>query len=139
MQLKRDYFEDLVVPDFVLCKANRERIGIIPCTDKQVDFNFGEMDEINFKTYYMMDGELNPIYDDIDVMKYVLVPGVGFFYIQSCSTQSEGTEHEYKDVKGQSIEGLLGQKYLENFIVNTGETGSKELEYDETGNTHIHI
>ena len=67
MQLKRDYFDNLETPDYVLCKANRERIGVIPCTEKTHDFNFGDMDEISFKTYYMTDGIINPIYKDINL------------------------------------------------------------------------
>ena len=139
MQLKRDYFDNLETPDYVLCKANRERIGVIPCAEKTHDFNFGDMDEISLKTYYMTDGIINPIYKDIEIMKYVLVPNKGFFYIRTCNINSEGTEHEYKEVKAHSIEGLLGQKYIENFEINTGETGSKELEYDPSGKTPIHL
>lgn len=139
MQINRDFYNNLEVPDFVLCKANRERIGVIFCTDKIANFNFNDLDNIEFTTYYMIDDEKNPIYDSIEVMKYIYVQGVGFYYIKTCNIQSEGSEHEYKEVTAESYEGLLGQKYLENFKVNTGDVESKELDYDDTGSTPIYI
>lgn len=139
MQINRDFYNNLEVPDFVLCKANRERIGVIFCTDKITNLNFNDLDNIEFTTYYMIDGEKNPIYDSIEVMKYIYVQEVGFYYIKTCNIQSEGSEHEYKEVTAESYEGLLGQKYIENFKINTGDIESKELDYDDSGSTPIYI
>lgn len=139
MQIKRNFFNDLETPEFILAKANRERIGIIPCVEKSGSFNFNDLNEITFTCYLYTDGEKNEIYSLIDVMKYVMVPNYGFYYISSCQIQSEGTDYEYKSVTARSYEGLLGQKYLEDFMINTGETGSLELEYDDTGHTPIYL
>ncbi len=50
MRINRDFFDNPIVPDYILCKANKERIGTIQCTEKNVDIKFNEPDEINFST-----------------------------------------------------------------------------------------
>ncbi|MCM1189325.1 MAG: phage tail protein [bacterium] len=124
MRINRDFFDNPVIPDYVLCKANKERIGVLQCTDKTIDFKFNNLDEINFTIYYFMNGEENPFYNDVDVMKYIFVPDVGFFSITSINIQSEGTEFESKDVTAKSYECLLAQRYLENFVINMGTVES---------------
>ena len=57
-------------------------------------------------------------------MKYILVPEVGFFVISSIETTAEGTISETKTINAASYEYLLGQKYLEDFTINKGTTGS---------------
>lgn len=124
MRINRDFFNNPIIPDYVLCKANKERIGVLQCTGKTVDFKFNDLDEINFTVHYFVNAEKNPFYDDIDVMKYILVPDVGFFSITSINIQSEGTEFEYKDITAKSYECLLAQRYLENFTINMGTVES---------------
>ncbi len=124
MKINRDYFNIPVAPDFVLCKASREQIGVIQCFEKTADIKYNDINEINFSTYMYIDNKKNPYYDAIDIMKYVLLPDIGFFSISSVKVQSEGTEFEYKQVTARSYECLMGQKYLENFWINSGETGA---------------
>lgn len=124
MKINSDFFDDPVIPDYILCKANKERIGVMHCIEKTLDYKFDDLDEINFTTYLMLDNEKNPYYDAIDVMKYVLLPGIGFFSIISVTTNSEGTEHESKSVSAKSCECLLAQKYIEEFVINMGTTES---------------
>ena len=124
MRINRDFFDAPVAPDYILCKAGRERIGVLQCTEKTLDHRFDDMDEISFTTYLMIDNEKNPYYDAVDVMKYILLPGVGFFIILSVSTNSEGTEQESKSVTAKSCECSLAQKYLEEFVINTGTAES---------------
>lgn len=124
MKINRDYFDNPVVPDYVLCKANKERIGVLQCTEKNIDFKFNNLDEINFKTYLYINGEKNPYYDEVEVMKYILLPDIGFFAITSVEVGSEATEFEYKTVTAKSYECLLAQKYLEEFVVNMGSVES---------------
>ena len=124
MKITRDFFDNPIVPDYILCKANKERIGVLQCTEKTIDFNFNDLDEINFTTYLYIDGEKNQYYDDVDVMKYILLPEVGFFAINSVKLQSEGTEFEYKSITAKSYECLLAQKYLEEFVINMGTVES---------------
>lgn len=124
MKINRDYFDNPIVPDYVLCKANKERIGVLQCTEKKLNLEFNYLSEIIFTTYLFIDGEKNPYYDLIDVMKYVLVPEFGFFAITSVEIESEGSEFEYKSVTAKSHECLLAQKYLEDFVINTGTVES---------------
>lgn len=107
-----------------MCKANKERIGILKCTSKIITPKFNSLDEINFTTYLYNDDVKNQYYDDIDVMKYILLPDIGFYAISSVDIQSEGTKLEHKEVTAKSYECLLGQKYLDTFTINMGTTES---------------
>lgn len=124
MKINRDYFDNPVVPDYVLCKANKERIGVLRCAEKKLNLKFNSLSEIIFTTYLFIDDEKNIYYDSIDVMKYVLVPEFGFFSITSVEIESEGSEFEYKSVTAKSCECLLAEKYLEDFVINTGAVES---------------
>lgn len=124
MRINRDYFDNPVVPDYVLCKANKERIGVLRCTEKKLNLKFNSLNGIIFTTYLFIDGEKNIYYDSIDVMKYVLVPEFGFFAITSVEIESEGSEFEYKSVTAKSCECLLAEKYLEDFVINAGTVES---------------
>lgn len=123
-KINYDYFDNPVVPDYVLTKANKERIGIVKCTEKNITTKFNDLDEINFTTYLYIDGEKNPVYDAVEEMKYILLPNIGFFSISSVTINSEGTELESKTVNAKSYECLLAQKYLENFVINMGTVES---------------
>ena len=35
-QLHHDFFHNPIVPSYILCKSNKERIGILKCTSKQI-------------------------------------------------------------------------------------------------------
>lgn len=124
MKINRDFFDNPTVPDYILCKANKERIGVLQCTEKCIDIKFNDLNEINFTTYLYINGERNPYYDEVDVMKYILLPDVGFFAITSVNIESEGTDFESKNVTAKSYECLLAQKYLENFVINMGTVDS---------------
>lgn len=122
--IDHDFFDNPIVPSYILCKANKERIGTIKCTQKKHSIKFNSLDEINFTTYLYNDDEKNIYYDAIDVIKYILLPDIGFFAITSVKINSEGTRLENKEVTAQSYECLLGQKYLETFTINMGTVES---------------
>ena len=124
MKINRDFFNNPIVPDYILCKASKERIGVLQCTEKCIDFKFNDLDEINFTTHLNINDEKNPIYNDVDVMKYILLPDIGFYSITSINISSEGTEFEHKEITAKSSECLLAQKYLENFVINMGTVDS---------------
>ena len=123
-RINYDFFDNPVVPDYVLTKSNKERIGVIKCTEKTITSKFNDLDEINFTTNLYIDENKNPIYDEIEEMKYVYLPDIGFFAITSVDIDSEGTTLESKTVNAKSYECLLAQKYLENFVINMGTTES---------------
>lgn len=122
--LGRDFFDNPIVPSYILCKGNKERIGSINCLNKKITINYNTLDEINFETSLYNDGEKNELYDSIDTMKYILLPGIGFYSINSIDISSEGTELEYKTIVAKSSECLMAQKYLEVFTINYGTTES---------------
>mgnify|MGYP003302918774 CR=1 FL=1 len=122
--LGRDFFNNPIVPPYVLCKSNKERIGSINCINKNITLKYNALDEIQFNTYLYMDGEKNKYYDDISIMKGILLPKIGFYIITSVDVTSEGESFEYKSVTAKSSECLIGQKYLELFSINMGLTES---------------
>lgn len=124
MRINRDFFDNPIIPDYVLCKANKERIGVLQCVEKTIDMKFNDVDEINFTTYLYNNNEKNPHYDAVDVMKYILLPDVGFYSITSVDIKSEGTAFENKIVTAKSSECLFAQKYLEEFVINMGTVES---------------
>ncbi len=124
MNLKRDYFGQITEPQYILTKPSNERIGIINCLTKDISISFNAPSEINFETGLYIDGEKNPLYDQISQGQFVEVISYGRFVITSCETTSDGTLHETKRCSAISKEVLLGQKYLERFTVNMGTTES---------------
>lgn len=124
IKVTNDYFDNPLPLDFVLTKANRDRIGVLQCSEKTADIKYNDLNQVNFTTYLYIDNEKNIYYDSIDVMKYLLIPDVGFFSITDCDTHSEGTEFEYKSVTAKSYECLMADKYLENFVINMGTVES---------------
>lgn len=119
-----DYFGNPVVPEYVLCKASGDRIGIIPCVEKKRHIKFNAYNEITFSTYKFMEGQKNEVYEKIKKLQHVELPEIGRFVIGNIETQSEGTDFEYKNVTALSEEVLLAQRYLELFVINCGTTGS---------------
>lgn len=124
MKITRDFFNRPMVPDYVLCKASRERIGVLRCSEKTMDITFNGLGEIRFTTHLYIDGEKNPCYEFVDVMKHILVPDIGFYSISTVDIESQGTKREHKNVTAKSVESLMAQKYLEEFSVNTGTVSS---------------
>jgi len=124
MKISRDFFDNPIVPEYILCKANKERIGVLQCTGKSIDIKFNDLDEINFTTYLYIDNEKNLLYDVLDIMKYILLPNVGFYAITSVEIESESTEFEHKTATAKSYESLLAQKYLDEFVINMGTVES---------------
>ena len=123
MILNYYYFKNLVPPEYILCKSNGDRIGIINATEKTLTKNFNTYDEIKFCTYMYIDNIKNPYYDRIVGLQYIELPLIGRFVISDLSIHSE-SDYEYKECTALSEEVLLGQKYLENFSINIGTVES---------------
>ena len=112
-------------PDFILMKASEERVGVLQATNKQWVTKFNELDTLSFEIPFMLDGEKTSFYELIDIMKYVEIPDINaVFTIKDVTIENEGQTTEYKKVECQSRECELGQKYLEEFTINCGTTGS---------------
>lgn len=119
-----NYFNELEVPDYVLCNINKSKVGILKASEKTFAPKKNDISEISFKINRMYDGEITPNYDLVKELKYILLPTIGYFRISDCSTNSEGEENEYKEVTAKSSECVFGDKYIKNFTINMGTTGS---------------
>lgn len=141
--LGKDFFDNPIVPSYILCKSNKERIGSINCINKNITVNVDSLDEITFKTYLYNDDIKNEYYDLIDTMKYILLPDIGFFLISYVSINSEGTEFEHKEVVAVSSECTIAQKYLETFTINMGTTesldGVRLYDIADTSKSLLHL
>lgn len=120
----RDTYDNITPPYLVLCKGSQDRLGIIRCTEEHSTIKFNAYNELSFTTYMLIDGEKNPVYDDIAEMKYVEIPFYGRYVISNVNIVSEATDLEHKEVTALSEEVLLAQKYLELFTINMGTTES---------------
>ena len=119
-----NHFNNVSVPSFILCKANKDRVGVIKCTDKKLIKKFNDCDEISFTTYLYNNNIKNKIYDKVSELQYIEIPTIGRYIIGSIHTVSEGTKFEYKECTALSSEVVLAQKYLEEFKINMGTVES---------------
>lgn len=119
-----DYFGNIDPPQYVLCKASGDRIGVLNCTKKNSAFKFNAYDEVSFVTYMYIDGIKNPYYDLVKEGQFIELPLIGRYVISNVDVQSEGTDFEYKECTGLSAEVLIAQKYIENFTINMGTVES---------------
>ena len=112
MQLEKNFYDNLSIPYFILCKANGDRIGSIKCTSKKLKKNFNDYNEISFTTYLYYNNIKNELYDKINELQYIEILDVGRFIIGTVQIYSEGTEIEYKECVSLIEEITLAQKYL---------------------------
>lgn len=133
MNLPYNIFDGSVNIQTFLCQPDKTIIGEITPYDFNANFKFNTYSEISFTIdrWYndLIDGEtkVNPYYDLIDSLRVIYIKGVGHFIIQDVDENIE--DNESKSVTCFSLEYATGQKYLENFYVNTGEEGSVETMY----------
>ena len=125
MMFTRDNFRKIETPDVILCKANGERIGTLKTTTPPTyDHRFQELDELSFTINMKLDDVKNEYYEFIEVMKYIELKDIGFFFISDVSVKNEGTYLESKEVTCKSYECLMDQKYVEEFSINMGNVES---------------
>lgn len=124
MKLKRDYFGQIIEPQYILTKPDGKRIGNISCLKKEMSLSFNAPSEIHFETQLYNEDQKNPYYESIMEGQFVEVIDYGRYVITSCEIESKGIQDETKKCSAISKEVLLGQKYLELFSVNMGTTES---------------
>lgn len=133
MNLPSNLFDGNVSIQTFLCQPDKEIIGEILPYDFNATFKFNTYSEISFTIdrYYndLFEGttKVNPYYDLVESLRVIYVRGVGHFVIQD--VDEDVSENESKSITCFSLEYSTGQKYLENFYVNTGEEGSVETMY----------
>ena len=133
MNLPQNLFDGDISVQVILCQPDKTRIGEILPYDKNGTFKFNSYSEISLTIdrHYndLISGEtkVNPYYDLIESPRIIELRGIGHFVIQD-GDENIG-DFETKSVTAFSLEHSTGQKYLENFYVNTGEEGSVETMY----------
>lgn len=125
------------IPDFVLCKASKNKIGTLRCVDKKMSIKFNDIGSVSFKIYRYIDNEPNPYYDLVKGSKYIYVPDINYYRITSCNLQSEDTENEYKECTAEETQCNLLNRKLDTFIINMGTVES--VEYDEDPNKVVRV
>ncbi len=121
-------------PGTYLCQADKEFMGRIVVKDLSLNEKWNDYSDISFDVPFKLidfitgNTFVNPYYDKVESMRVIFVEGIGFFQIQNVEVQSDGVK-EYKSITAHSYEVVFGQKYLNHFKVNTGDTDS--LEYEE--------
>lgn len=133
MNLPSKLFDGNASVQTLLCQPDKEIIGEISPYDFNATFKFNTYSEISFTIdrYYndLFEGEakIHPYYDLIESLRVIYLRGIGHFVIQDVDENVGETES--KSITCFSLEYSTGQKYLENFYVNTGEEGSIETMY----------
>lgn len=133
LYIPRDTFDNPTPPRLFLCQTNREKIGELPAYNTQLQAKWNSYSELSFTINRMYNDALtgetkvHPLFDLAEGLRKVYVEGFGYFVIQDPDT--EYSDNETKNLSCFSIEYETGQKYLENFFVNTGEDESVEVTY----------
>lgn len=133
LHIPRDVFDNPTPPRLILCQTNREKIGELPAYDIQLNAKWNAYSELSFTINRMyndiLTGEtkVHPLFDLAEGLRKVYVEGFGYFTIQDPDT--EYSDNETKKLSCFSIEYETGQKYLDNFFINTGEDESVEVTY----------
>lgn len=133
MNLPLNLFDGDVDVRVFLCQPDKTIIGEILFYESNANFKFNTYSEISFTIdrHYndLLDGKtkVNPYYDLVESLRVIYLQGIGHFSIQD--VDEDISDNESKSVTCFSIEYTTGQKYLENFYVNTGEEGSIETMY----------
>ena len=137
MVLPRDLLSgNYIKPRLFLCETDKERICQLKTTNTKGAFKFNSYSELSFEVARVYNdfitGEIkvNPYYDRIEAIRLIEIENMGFFEIQGPEVNGDGIK-ESKSITAYSLEYTLSQKYLTDFIVNTGEIGSIEVTYAE--------
>lgn len=133
LSIPKDIFDNPTPPQILLCQTDKTIIGELPAYDINLNAKWNTYSEMSFTIdrYYvdMMTGEtkVHPLFDKVEGLRKVCANGVGYFVIQDPDDTYGDTET--KTVSLFSSEYETGQKYLENFYINTGAEDSKEVIY----------
>lgn len=133
LSIPRDMFDNPTPPQILLCQTDKEIIGELPAYSRSLDGKWNTYSEMSFTIdrYYidMITGEtkVHPLFDKVEGLRKVLVKGFGYWEIQD--PDSVYSDSETKTVNCFESSYETGQKYLENFYINTGNEDSKEVIY----------
>lgn len=137
MKLPRDLLSsNYCKPRLFLCESDKTKICKLETFNTKGTFKFNTYSELSFEVARVYNNTITgetrefPFYDKIEAVRLVEVEGFGFFELQAPELNGDGIK-EVKSCTAYSSEYTLSQKYLENFLINTGEIGSVEVTYAE--------
>lgn len=114
-------------PKVFLCETDKTRICELNTIGLNGTFKFNSYSEIEFEVsrnlFDTLDFEQKSnqvyegIYDKIEALRLLYMPGFGYFQIQNPTITSDGVR-ETKSINAFSSEYTLSQRYLVNFIIN---------------------
>ena len=114
-------------PKVFLCETDKTRICELNTMNLNGTFKFNSYSEIEFEVSRNLfdtlgfESESNQvyegIYDKIEALRFLYIPGFGYFQIQNPVITSDGVR-ETKSINAFSSEYTLSQRYLVNFIIN---------------------
>ena len=135
LTIPKDLFDNPVQPQIFLCNADKSIIGELQVYDAKVDAKWNAYSELTFsinrKYTDLIVGEqhLHPLFDKVEGLRKIYVKDIGYFVVQD--SESLYSDQESKTLKCFSSEYETGQRYLESFHINTGQTTSAEVIYAE--------
>ena len=134
LYIPKDMFDNYYTPRLFLCTTSGKRIQELCYYDGNLNAKWSSYSELGFsidRTYVdLITGEtkVHPAFDKAESLRQVLVENIGYFILQD--TDDVYSDKDSKSLSAFSAEYSCGQKYLENFKVNTGEVDSKEVIYE---------
>lgn len=134
--IPKDIFNNPRPPRLFLCTTGGKRIGELHNYETNLTGKWHSYSELNFsidRTYIdVLTGEtkVNPLFDKAEGLRMVLVENMGYFIVQDPDTTIG--DKDAKSLSCFSSEYACGQKYLNNFYINTGDITSKEVIYEQS-------
>ena len=133
--IPKDIFDNPKPPRLFLCTTGKKRIGELHNYETNLTGKWNSYSELTFsidRTYVdILTGEtkVNPLFDKAEGLRIVLAENMGYFIVQDPDTTIG--EKDVKALSCFSTEYACGQKYLDNFYINTGDVASKEVIYEQ--------
>ena len=134
--IPKDIFDNPKPPRMFLCTTGKKIIGELPAYEVSLDGKWGAYSETSFsidRQYVdILTGETkpHPLFDKAEGLRKVYMENLGYFIIQD--PENAYADKDSKTLSCFSTEYETGNKYLENFHINTGEIDSKEVIYLES-------
>lgn len=134
LYIPKDMFDNYHPPHLFLCTTSGRRMQELCYYDGNLNAKWNSYSELSFsidRTYVdILTGEtkVHPAFDKAESLRQVLVENIGYFILQD--TDDVYSDKDSKNLSAFSAEYSCGQKYLENFKVNTGDVDSKEVIYE---------
>lgn len=134
LQHKYDHYGNIEPTIMYLARPGKKLICALNGVDTSsasVLLRTNNTTELSFTIYKEVDGVPTNAYDQVDEMMELLCGGIWFKINTPPSIENDGTV-ETKEIKAESLEIMLTQYMLNNFLINQGEAGSYEMQYQET-------